>query len=115
MKRIGMLMAMLLLCATAQAGQTPQVPTYYGKEGLERERIDIIKSKRWPKDVEAAILAGSVRLGMTQEMVRLAIGEPTRVTSTVSVLGTLDSWWYGNTDALLTFTNGRLTIVTKDR
>ena len=44
-------------------------------------RIDANRSvyESWPVEVQSAVLEGRVEKGMTPEMVRVALGEPTRV------------------------------------
>jgi len=49
----------------------------------ERARRDAeINVKPWPGDIKALVRAGQIKKGMTPEMVRLALGQPTRVIET---------------------------------
>lgn len=48
----------------------------------------------WPADVQEKVRAGKVDVGFTQEMVRVALGEPDRVMSRTTDRGVAEGWVY---------------------
>jgi hypothetical protein len=48
----------------------------------------------WPPDVQEKVRAGKVELGFTQEMVRVALGDPDRVISRATEHGVSEGWVY---------------------
>lgn len=48
----------------------------------------------FPPDVQAKVREGKVELGFTRDMVRLAKGRPHRLSSRVTVAGTVEVWTY---------------------
>ncbi len=48
----------------------------------------------WPAAVRTQVQAGQVALGFTPEMVRVALGEPDRVTTRTTAAGTTEVWVY---------------------
>jgi hypothetical protein len=48
----------------------------------------------WPPDVQEKVRAGKVELGFTQEMVRVALGDPDRVISRTTERGISEGWVY---------------------
>lgn len=48
----------------------------------------------WPADVQEKVRAGKVEVGFTQEMVRVAMGQPDRVMSRTTDRGVAEGWVY---------------------
>lgn len=48
----------------------------------------------WPADVQGKVRAGKVEVGFTQEMVRVALGEPDRMISRTTDHGVAEGWVY---------------------
>lgn len=48
----------------------------------------------WPADVQEKVRAGKVEVGFTQEMVRVALGEPDRLISRTTDRGVSEGWVY---------------------
>jgi hypothetical protein len=57
----------------------------------------------YPPDVRVKILEGNVDLGFTPRMVRLALGEPTRVFNRQSEAGTSEIWSYHSNSPRFSF------------
>ena len=69
-------------------------------------RIEAIKAKKWPADIEQAVIDKKVHLGMTEEQVRLSIGKPQTINESGGSWGTHQQWVYGS--SYLYFENGIL-------
>ncbi len=76
----------------------------------EAARATAIRAKKWPTNIENAVIARKIMIGMTDEQVRMAWGEPTRVTETITASGTSEEWSYGSGQHLL-FANHVLTVI----
>ena len=59
-------------------------------------RIDSDRAlyESWPVEVQSAVLEGRATVGMTPEMVRMALGQPTRVESRPGSTTGEESWIY---------------------
>ena len=59
-------------------------------------RIDANRAlyESWPFEVQEAVLAGKIIAGMTPEMVRMTLGEPTQITDRAARKGPLEVWIY---------------------
>ena len=59
-------------------------------------RIDANRAlyESWPFEIQEAVLAGKVIAGMTPEMVRMTLGEPTEITERAARKGPLEVWIY---------------------
>ena len=75
--------------------------------------VEKVRLKKWPQDIEKAVLDGKVKIGMTDEQVSLAWGKPNKVNRTIASWGTHEQWVYGNT--FLYFENGILTALQDSR
>lgn len=60
------------------------------------QRLQLIRKKGWSPVITDAIVAGRIRIGMTEEMVLLAWGFPARVNTTLNANGKLQQWVYGS-------------------
>lgn len=69
-------------------------------------RIEAIKAKKWPADIEQAVIDKRDHLGMTDEQVRVSIGKPQKINESGGTWGTHQQWVYGST--YLYFENGIL-------
>jgi hypothetical protein len=69
------------------------------------ERIEKGRSAyaSWPPDVQARVKAGEVAPGFTPEQVRMALGDPDRVFTSVTGAGTEEVWAYRNHRPRITF------------
>jgi hypothetical protein len=72
------------------------------------ERISLIKAKKWPANIEKAVLEGKVQIGMTDEQVRMSLGKPVTVNRTVTANTVTEQWVYGSSTYLY-FRDGVLT------
>jgi len=72
------------------------------------ERISLIKAKKWPANIEKAVLDGKVQIGMTDEQVRMSLGKPVTVNRTVTANTVTEQWVYGSSTYLY-FRDGVLT------
>jgi hypothetical protein len=50
----------------------------------------------WPADVQQKVRAGKIELGFTPAMVRVALGEPARVTTRTTGEGVAEGWIYAD-------------------
>ena len=50
----------------------------------------------WPADVQEKVRAGQVEVGFTEEMVRVALGDPARTVSRTTAQGQADVWIYAD-------------------
>lgn len=83
---------------------------YYGNLPRFREEDHKKYLKQFGKIYWVNILSGTVCLKMTQEMVRLAYGDPQKVFSQEDKAGVIDIWTYSNKH--ITFVNGKVSAVT---
>lgn len=60
-------------------------------------RIDANRSlyESWPIDMQSAVLEGRAVKDMTPEMVRMALGEPTRIEPKIGSSTGEETWFYG--------------------
>ena len=72
------------------------------------KRLASIKAKKWPPEIEQAVIERKVRRGMTAEQATLAWGKPEHVNKTVGPWGVHEQWVY-HSGAYLYFENGVLT------
>jgi hypothetical protein len=84
------------------------------EEQRETVRRRAVEAKRWPADIEQAVLGRRVRLGMTTEQVELSWGKPSRVNETRNAGGLSEQWVYPGRDYLY-FSNGVLTSIQRSR
>jgi len=75
--------------------------------------VATVRLKKWPQDIEKAVLDGKVKIGMTEEQVSFAWGKPSKVNRTIGRWGTHEQWVYSN--AYLYFENGILTALQDSR
>ena len=82
---------------------------------LSRRREDFRHIRRFPPEVRALIRSGTVRPGMTKEMVILALGNPHDVKRSIDGDGVHEEWVYrrADGDCYLHFDNGKLDVVSK--
>jgi len=59
-----------------------------------RIKSDRTAFKSWPADVQAKVANGKVDVGFTEEMVRVALGDPDRVLSRTTNHGVDEVWVY---------------------
>ncbi len=50
----------------------------------------------WPMDVQAKVRAGEIDLGMTQDQVRMALGEPDETSSAIDANGETVTWTWAH-------------------
>jgi hypothetical protein len=67
------------------------------QKATDVKRIANIKAKKWPADIEKAVIDKKIRLGMTDEQVRMAWGKPETVNRSVGSWGRHEQWVYGST------------------
>jgi hypothetical protein len=79
----------------------------------ERRRREIT-AKPWPEDIKQAVVARKVKIGMTDEQVRMSWGRPERINETFTRSGTHEQWIYGSNQYLY-FENGKLTTIQQSR
>ena len=72
------------------------------------DRLAQIKAKKWPPEIEQAVINRSVLRGMTAEQATLAWGKPQQVNKTVGSWGVHEQWVY-HSGGYLYFENGVLT------
>jgi len=67
----------------------------------------------WPDTVCNLVAKRQVSLGMTEDQVRAAWGEPLRINSEIGPKANQEIWWYGSTPqgSSLQFLNGRLELI----
>lgn len=53
----------------------------------------------WPENVKQDVLRGEIKMGMTQEMVIVAWGNPYDINTTTGTWGTHEQWIYGYTES----------------
>jgi outer membrane protein assembly factor BamE (lipoprotein component of BamABCDE complex) len=58
---------------------------------------------QYPADVQQKIRRGQVEIGFTPEMVRLALGEPTRVATRKTDSGEVEAWIYIDSKPAVSF------------
>lgn len=51
----------------------------------------------WPIDVQAKVRAGEIDLGMTEDQVRMALGEPDETSSAIDANGETVTWTWAHT------------------
>ena len=78
---------LLLLCGLVLATGCASTP----QDRIARNR-DVYRS--FPSEVQRQITAGRVDVGFTPEMVRMALGAPSRVISRQTELGSTEVWVY---------------------
>lgn len=83
MKSLHLLLAGTLV-ALASACSTPE----------SRVRKNEAAFASWPAAVQENVRAGKVEVGYTQDMVRVALGDPDRQSSRTTASGTADVWIY---------------------
>lgn len=63
---------------------------------MQEHRQEVVNQHpEWPEQVQADVLAGTVRIGMTQEQVLASLGNPYDVNRTVGSWGVHEQWIYG--------------------
>ena len=69
-----------------------------GCSSTPMSRIDKNRAvyESWPVDMQSAVYQGKVIAGMTPEMVRMALGEPTRIEPKVGSTTGEETWIYQN-------------------
>jgi hypothetical protein len=82
-------------------------------EAAERRRATIL-AKKWPREIEQAVLDRQIRIGMTSEQVQVSRGKPASIHETIRASGTSEHWRYGD-DQVLYFENGILTTIQRSR
>ncbi len=90
---------------------------YEGQAQLRRSNY-VNSHSNLKKETKDSILAGKIRLGMTQEEVRASSGDPRSVNSSSSYLGTTEMWTYGDclySCTMLTFYNGKPVDVSQSK
>src|SRR5262245_29539187 len=71
------------------------------------KRVASIKAKKWPSQIEQAVIEKKIRMGMTEEQVIAAWGKPAKINKTVGSWGLHEQWVY-DTSNYLYFENGML-------
>ena len=79
----------------------------YDPRKRESGRIAAIKNKKWPPQIEQAAIRKQILLGMTEEQIRMSVGDPQKINRTVSARGVSEQWVYDG--GYLYFENGKLT------
>lgn len=69
-----------------------------------------IRAKGWSAEVTRLVIAGQIRVGMTEAQVRAAWGEPRHVNRTESAYGTSTQWVYGSRSYVY-FRNGVVSAI----
>jgi hypothetical protein len=67
------------------------------QKAAEGKRIANIRAKKWPANIEKAIIDNKILLGMTDEQVRMAWGKPETINRSVGSWGIHEQWAYGST------------------
>ncbi len=70
-----------------------------------------IRAQHWSRENTDLVLARSVREGMTSEMVKLAWGEPKKITRTTTPGGVREQWVFVDFDSDVYLTNGKVTAM----
>jgi len=83
------------------------------REG-ERRRQATVLAKKWPPNIEQAVIERKVFVGMTTEQAQLAWGPPARINETIHATGKFEQWVYGS-DRYLYFESGKLTAIQSSR
>ncbi|MBK5103576.1 MAG: hypothetical protein JJE42_04960 [Burkholderiales bacterium] len=78
------------------------------RAALEREQK--IKARKWPLEIERAVIAEKVTAGMTADQVTLAWGRPRQVNEIGAAAGKSEQWVY-STGGKVNFENGRVASV----
>jgi len=76
----------------------------------QRERESTIKARRWPQEIERAVIERKVIPGMTADQVTMAWGPPGKVNETSRASGALQQWVYPLTGSV-SFEDGRVTAI----
>ncbi len=74
-----------------------------------------IRAQHWSKVDTDLVLARSVREGMTADMVKLAWGEPKKITRSRTAAGVREQWIFDAFDSDLYLTNGKVTAMKRVR
>jgi hypothetical protein len=81
--------------AKERAEETAKAKAVAAKRAASR--ANEIKAKKWPADIEKAVIDRKIRIGMTDEQVRMAWGKPETINRSVGSWGTHEQWVYGRT------------------
>jgi hypothetical protein len=81
------------------------------REALRRTKIE---SKRWPPDIERAVIERRLLIGMTSEQVELVVGRPLSIQETRKASGVSEQWAFGPGNSLY-FENGKLVTIQTTR
>lgn len=80
------------------------------KKELEKQERERLCREKFGEEMSAIILAGNIKIGMTDEMCRWALGKPQTINTTTGDFGVYEQWVYG-TGLYLYFDDGILTTI----
>jgi outer membrane protein assembly factor BamE (lipoprotein component of BamABCDE complex) len=71
----------------------------------------INKHPQLTEETKQAILNSKVYIGMTKEQVETSWGKPISISTTISSLGNVELWWYGEYSSCLSFAENKLMMI----
>jgi len=71
----------------------------------------INKHPQLTEEMKQNILSSKISVGMTKEQVETSWGKPRSISTTISPLGNVELWWYGEYSSCLSFAENKLIII----